>query len=70
MNDLLLFSPDRLFVAILNYAIIHFSYRLAKSYIRRGYDKTERNRTIWNHYAVNHPKKNILDCTVGDCQTI
>lgn len=68
-HDLLLLAPEKLLIAVLNYAIIHGCYIGLKFWYRQWREATPYNLAAWNHYRHNHGG-NPLDCQHEDCQIL
>lgn len=64
MQDILLFNPRGLLIALINYAIIHYAYKVIKRQMnKRGIFKadvlrflgslfSDRKRAIWQHHQL------------------
>ena len=72
MNDLLILAPNRLVIALINYACLYLLFRIVRRYVRKWLHSTERNKAIWQHYqnraaGTGHGPESVLECADGSC---
>jgi len=68
MHELLILSPSKLLIYSLNYALIHFVFKLSKRLVKKYFIKSKHDLAVWVHHLDHARQRGHAAETVEQCQ--